>query len=333
MTGTGQFLVADIGGTHARFALAHASGGGIDVEKPSIWLTSMHESLIAALETFLAEKGRPRIDAVAVCAAGPVQGEGETASISMTNCPWHVSVAALSQATGVAHPVLMNDFAALARAVPELKPHELHRVGGGAPDAHAPIGILGPGTGLGVASLVPDAAGRYIPLAGEGGHVDLAPTDQREISIVYQLMQEYGRVSAERVLSGPGLVSLYMALGALGGSAERARPTGMDVSNWARLGKSPVAKEAVSLFCGWLGSVAGNLALTLGAKGGIFIGGGIVPGWVSDGTGLFDETLFRHRFEAKGRFKSYLAPIPVNVIMREDAALLGLAHAAEDASR
>lgn len=330
---TRRFLVADIGGTHARFALAEATDGDVAVATPSIWLTAIHESLDAALDAFLKEKGRPRLDAVAVCAAGPVEGEGEGASISMTNCPWEVSAGALARATGVGNAILMNDFAALALAVPELKAQELHRVGGGKGDARAPIGILGPGTGLGVASLVPDAAGHYIAVAGEGGHVDLAPTNAREISVVYQLMQEYGRVSAERVLSGPGLVALYMALGALDGSGERARPTGMDISNWARLGKSAVAKEAISLFCGWLGAVAGDLALTLGAKGGIFIGGGIVPGWIADGTGLFDAELFRHRFEAKGRFGSYLAPIPVYVIMREDAALLGLAHAAAKTAR
>ena len=173
-------------------------------------------------------------------------------------------------------------------------------------------------------------------LPGEGGHVDLAPTDAREIALVHQLMQEFGRVSVERVLSGPGLVALYMALGALGGARDKARPTAVDVANRARRDKSATAKEAVSLFCGWLGSVAGNLALTLGAKGGVYIGGGIVPGWIAQddkgGPALFDAKLFRHRFEAKGRFKSYLAPIPVNVIMREDPALLGLAHAALEAS-
>ncbi|HEX7776526.1 MAG TPA: glucokinase [Parvibaculum sp.] len=332
MTGeTRHFLVADIGGTNARFALAAAQGGEISVDAPSVWLTALYESLDIALDTFLKEKGKPRLDAVAVCAAGPIEGEGATASISMTNCPWDVSVAALARATGVAKPLLMNDFAALALAVPELKPRELHRVGGGAGDAAAPIGILGAGTGLGVAGLVPDARGHYIPVPGEGGHVDLAPTNAREISVVHRLLQEHGRVSVERVLSGPGLVALYETLGALDGSSEGGRPAAVDVAMWARSGKSALAKEAVALFCGWLGAVAGDLALTLGARGGIYIGGGIVPGWIAGGAGLFDERLFRHRFEAKGRFKSWLAPIPVNVIMREDAALLGLAHAAAKA--
>lgn len=328
----GLFLVADIGGTHARFALAHHAAGAMTIEPPSVWLTALHARLDQALAAFLHEKGSPRLDGVAVCAAGPVEGAGADALISMTNCPWDVSLATLTRATGVARPLLMNDFAALALAVPYLGPHELHKIGGGEGDRLCPIGVLGAGTGLGVATLVPAGEGRYLALPGEGGHVDLAPTNAREIAVVYQLMQEYGRVSVERVLSGPGLVTLYMALGALDGSPDRAQPMAVDVAMRARARSSAAAVEAVSLFCGWLGAVAGDLALTLGAKGGIYIGGGIVPGWIADSMkgepALFDEALFRRRFEAKGRFRAWLAPIPVHVIMRENPALLGLAHAA-----
>lgn len=329
------FLVADIGGTHARFALARQSGGALEVQTPSVWLTALYPTLDVALKAFLEQKGKPRLDAVAVCAAGPVQGAGAQTVIEMTNCPWEVSAAELSRATGVAEPLLVNDFAAQALAVPRLGAGEVRRIGGGEADASAPIAILGAGTGLGVATLVPKGDGHYIALPGEGGHVDLAPTDQREIAVIYQLMQEFGRVSVERVLSGPGLVALYMAIGALDGARDKARPTAVDVANRARMGSSQTAKEAVSLFCGWLGATAGNLALTLGAKGGVYIGGGIVPGWMAEddkgGPPLFDTKLFRHRFEAKGRFKTYLAPIPVNVMTREDPALLGLAWAAAEA--
>jgi len=323
------FLVSDIGGTNARFALARVRGKEIAVEAPTVFHTADYAVLEGALAAFLDLKGRPRLDAVAVCAAGPVEGEGASAHIHMTNCPWNVSVKALAEVTGVTRPLLVNDFAALARAVPELKPHELHAVGGGRADRHAPIGILGAGTGLGVAGLVPHG-GRYIPVPGEGGHVDLAPTNTREIEVLAHLMKIHGRVSVERVLSGPGLVALYATLAALDGASVEGRPTGADISEWAQAKSSPHAVEAVSLFCGWLGSVAGNLALTLGAKGGIFIGGGIVPGWIANERGLFDEALFRRRFEAKGRFEPYLAAIPVQVIMRGDTALLGLAHAARE---
>lgn len=325
------FLVSDIGGTNARFALARVIGSEVAVEAPTVLHTADYATLDAALAAFLEQKKRPHLDAVAVCAAGPVEGEGGRAHIHMTNCPWEVSVKALADATGVSRPVLVNDFAALARAVPALRPDELHAVGEGHALPDAPIGLLGAGTGLGVASLVP-VDRRFIVVPGEGGHVDLAPTNAREIEVLAHLMKGHGRVSVERVLSGPGLVALYSTLAALEGVPVEGKPTGADISKWAEARTSGLAVEAVSMFCGWLGSVAGNLALTLGARGGIFIGGGIVPGWIADDRGLFDEELFRRRFEAKGRFEAYLSAIPVNVIMRNDAALLGLAHAARDAS-
>ncbi len=323
------FLVSDIGGTNARFALARASDSGIAVDTPTIFHTVDYPALEDALAAFLDLKGRPPLDAVAVCAAGPVEGVGAEARIHMTNCPWDVAVKTLARVTGVTRPLLLNDFAALARAVPELTADELHAVGGGSADPQAPIGVLGAGTGLGVASLVPHG-GRYIAVPGEGGHVDLAPTNAREIEVLSRLITIHGHVSVERVLSGPGLVVLYTTLAALDGVLVDGRPTGADISDWAHAKSSAHAVEAVSMFCGWLGSVAGNLALTLGAKGGIFIGGGIVPGWIANERGLFDEALFRRRFEAKGRFEPYLAAIPAQVIMRGDTALLGLAHAARE---
>lgn len=328
-----RLLVSDIGGTHARFALALARDGAIDIGAPAVLKTADHAGFEAALDAFFGAEGWPRLDAVAVCAAGPVTGVGDAAHIHMTNCPWDVSVKALAAATGVARPLLLNDFAALARAVPVLTPRDLHPLGGGRRKSDAPIGVLGAGTGLGVAALVPDRAGAAIVVPGEGGHVDLAPTDAREMALLAHLMTLHGHVSVERVLSGPGLVAIFEALAALEGVSLEARPSGVEISDWARAHTSPLAVEAVSLFCGWLGSVAGNLALTLGAQGGIFIGGGIVPGWLDECPGLFDEALFRRRFEAKGRFAAYLAEIPVYAIMRRDAALLGLAHAALEEGR
>lgn len=328
-----RLLVADIGGTHARFALAHARDGAIDIDAATVFGTVDHPRLESALEVFLDGARRPRLDAVAVCAAGPVAGEGGAAHIRMTNCPWDISVRALAAATGVAKPLLLNDFAALARAVPALTPRDLHPLGGGRRKDGAPIGVLGAGTGLGVAALVADRAGGTIVVPGEGGHVDLAPTDARELALLAHLMTHHRHVSVERVLSGPGLVAIFEALAALDGTAPDARPSGAEISAWAEARTSPLAVEAVSLFCGWLGSVAGNLALTLGAQGGIFIGGGIVPGWLKERPGLFDEALFRRRFEAKGRFAAYLAEIPAYVIVRADAALLGLAHAALEDGR
>jgi len=157
--------------------------------------------------------------------------------------------------------------------------------------------------------------------AGEGGHADLAPTNARELAIVYQLMREYGHVSVERVLSGPGLETLYLAIAALDGVNLKQKPIAHDIARAAKTLSDPVAVEAVSQFTAWLGSVAGNVALTLGARGGVYIAGGIVAQWGD----LFDAKLFRHRFEAKGRMQHYLAPIPCYLVTAKDLAFRGLA--------
>lgn len=326
------YLLADIGGTNARFALAHDRDGVITLTPASVWLTALHATLDEALHAYLDQQGRPQLDAVAVCAAGPVEGEGASARIRMTNCPWDVSVAALAEATGIASPLLMNDFAALALSVPHLTASELRAIGGSEPpSATGPKAIIGAGTGLGVGSLVWGGSS-YIAIPGEGGHIDLAPGNTREIAVLHQLMLEYGHVSVERVLSGPGLVSLYRALASLSGEPPASNPMAVDIAARARAGTCPICVETISLFCGWLGAVAGDLALILGAHGGVYVGGGIVPGWLAtadmDGKPLFDAALFRRRFEAKGRFAAYMARIPIFVMMREDPALLGLAHAA-----
>lgn len=325
-------LVADIGGTNARFALAHRSDHNIEVAPPVVYKTAEHASFDDALQIFLAASGAPALSAVAACAAGPVEGEAQSAQIGLTNCPWEVSVAALARATGVARPLLVNDFAAVALAVPALQVHELHAIGPVlAPARRAPAGLLGAGTGLGMSAIV-FGDGVEMPLAGEGGHADLAANSAREAEVIEHLRARHGHVSVERVLSGPGLVALYDALCSLNGAATReiAPP---EIAARAHRRDDDIAVETVQLFCGFLGAVAGNLALTLGARGGIYIGGGIVPGWLSQHPGLFDEALFRTRFEAKGRMSHWLATVPVFVIRREDTALLGLARAAFAASR
>lgn len=328
LTEEGPLLVADIGGTNARFALAASRGGVIEVAPPSIFRTADYDNLELALDRFLHEAGRPRLAGVAACAAGPVMGEDAAAHIEMTNCPWNVTVGALARITGVAYPRLMNDFEALARSVPALSDGDLHPVGPVRKGVDgAPVGIIGAGTGLGVSALVSDGT-HEIALSGEGGHVDLAASGAREAEVLAYLQSLHGHVSAERVLSGPGLVALHAALAALAGEGETEPPSPAGIAERARAGTCARSVEAVRLFCGWLGAVAGDLALTLGARGGIYIGGGIVPGWLAEGPGLFDEVLFRTRFEAKGRLGPWLAAIPVFIIRRGDAALLGLARAA-----
>ena len=328
-----RYLLGDIGGTNARFALAtEGAGEPLSFLHKANFATADYRSLEDALSRFLSDIQRPSLDAVAICAAGPLFQEEGMARIRMTNCPWDISMEVIARVSGCVKPRLMNDFTALALAIPELPSDALHPVGEGVAEADRPIALLGAGTGLGVASLVHDGE-RYIPVPGEGGHVDLAATDEFEVEILRRFMARFGRVSVERVLSGPGLVSLYEVLGELRRRPVEVGLTPEEVASRAREGSCPLCVEAVSFFCGWLGSVAGNLALTIWASAGVYIGGGIVPGWIASGGGLFDEAHFRRRFEAKGRFAEHLARFPVHVITAEEPAFLGLVAAAREASR
>lgn len=309
-------LLADIGGTNVRLATLTGDGRITAVES---WLTALYPDFASAVQAYSQTTGLALpVGAAAVCAAGPVIDE----RIDLTNCVWNVSNAGIAAATGAKRVVLVNDFAAVARALPGLTDADLVRVGGGVPLDGAPKVALGPGTGLGVASVVPDGRGGWIAAPGEGGHVDLAATNDREIAVVHQLTREFGRVSVERVLSGPGLEMLYLTLASLDGVKLNARPIAHDIATAAFAKRDALAVEAVALFTGWLGSVAGNLALTLGARGGVYIAGGIVAQWGAS----FDAALFRHRFEAKGRMKSFLAPIPCYVVTAKDLAFRGLAE-------
>ena len=187
-----------------------------------------------------------------------------------------------------------------------------------------PIAVIGPGTGLGVSGLIP-AGEHWIPLQGEGGHVTLAVMNEREMAMVMQLHQRFSHVSAERVLSGPGLVNLYDALCAIEGIVPEVL-TPPEVTRRAKEASCRICLETVNMFCALLGTMAGNLVLTLGALGGVYIGGGIAPSLGA----LFTSSPFRDRFEDKGRYADYLAAVPTHVIHSELPAFVGLAHAFED---
>jgi len=243
--------------------------------------------------------------------------------VRMTNHAWQFSIEVLRRALGLQRLLLINDFAALALALPLLRPDEVRAVGGGTAVAGAPVALIGPGTGLGVSGLLRGANGRDSVVSGEGGHVTLAAADDEEAAVIDWLRRRFGHASAERALSGAGLQNLYLAWCALHG-----RPA----EDWgaAQIGARALARgdaacdAALELFLGLLGNVAGNLALTLGARGGVFIGGGIVPRW---GTRI-DGSKFRQRFEQKGRFADYLGRIPVQIIQPGGApALRGAARA------
>ncbi len=308
-------VLADIGGTNIRFATLSPDGM---LGHREAWLTSFYPGLSEALEAYREVTSlADRITAIAVCAAGPlVDG-----AIDLTNCTWKLSLDSVRAASGTSRVVLVNDFAAVARAIPELRSVDLDQVGGELPEPGATKLALGPGTGLGVACTVADGRGGWIANPGEGGHADLACNNDRELAIMFQLMRQFGHVSVERVLSGPGLEALYLAIAALDGRTFNTRPLAADIAKAARAGTDETAREAVTIFTGMLGSTAGSLALTLGARGGVYIAGGIVRQWGE----LFDRKLFRHRFEAKGRMRAYLAPIPCYIVTADDLAFRGLA--------
>lgn len=268
-------------------------------------------------EAYLREIGtKEPVRRGAFCAACPVLGDW----VQLTNSSWSFSIDATRRRLGLDRLEVVNDFVANALAVPLLTDADRVRVGGGPAVEHLPIAVLGPGTGLGVALLVPLGGGKVIPIATEGGHVTMAARTPREIAVLGVLQRRFGHVSAERVISGAGLVNLYHALCELEGLTPDADDPA-DVGNRALAGGDPVAREALDLMFGMLGTVAGNLALSAGALGGVAIMGGIVPRYLD----IFRDGSFREAFEAKGRFRTYMRGIPVDVVTHEYPAFLGLA--------
>jgi glucokinase len=308
-------LVADIGGTNARFAIALGDVNKITQIKSV--RTADYPSFVLAVRDYLRSVGAPKIQDAAIAVATAVNGD----QIKMTNCPWQFSIEAAREELGLTNLHVLNDFEALALSLPLIPKNELEKIGGGEPREHAPIVLLGAGTGLGVASLV-RADQRWIALPGEGGHVSISAANEREEKIIAFTRRQHKHVSAERLLSGMGLQNIYHAVASLSGvEPQRLEPS--FITNEALRGGDKFCVEAVEVFCAMLGTVAGNLALTIGARGGVYIGGGIVPK-LGD---YFARSSFRARFESKGRFSAYLAPIPTYVIHAESPALLGAATA------
>jgi glucokinase len=311
MTGT-RSLVADIGATNARFGLLDPSGRLLHTRTlPCTDHVTLEEAARAYLKSAQPD-ARPAEGAIAI--AGPVTGD----LLTMTNHPWTFSVKAVRDALGLDRLVVVNDFTAAAMAIPLLTEDDRLQVGDGEAVAGEVIGVIGPGTGLGVSGLVQGATG-WTALAGEGGHVTMAAVNDRESAVLTELRQRFSHISAERVISGQGLVNLHGALTRLGGH-EPAPLTPADVANRGLDGSDPVCVEALAMFCGMLGTVAGNLALTLGARGGVYIAGGIVPRLGA----FFTNSAFRERFVEKGRLRDYLGPIPTYVVTHQLPAFLGL---------
>ena len=314
MTVTNLALVADIGGTNARFGLVPR--GETQVRQERNLRCREFPGPVEAVRHYLGLVGDPDVRVAAFDVATAVTED----TIRLTNGPWSFSVSATRDALGLEQLRVINDFTALALSLPILDENEKRQVGRGAPVGDCAIGVIGPGTGLGVSGLLRDA-GRWVPLQGEGGHVAFSPVNEREDEILRVLRRDYGaHVSIERLLSGMGLTNIYRALCDLDGETpqilEPARITDEVLD-----GNDARCRETVDIFCGALGTAAANVAVTLGARGGVFIGGGIVP---KLGTYL-DRSDFRQRFEDKGRYRAYLSGIPTYVIVATTPALRGLA--------
>ncbi len=314
-------LLADVGGTNTRFAVQLRAGGAL--EHLAVTPSARHGSLREAVRWYLDGQGLPPPRAAAIGIANPVTGD----QVSMTNHDWSFSISQLQAALGLERLLVLNDFAVLALALPKLRPEDLRQIGGGAAAQDAPLAVIGAGTGLGMAGLLPVPAGRFATVAGEGGHGTLAAADEFEDRVVARLRTRFGHASAERALSGPGLENLHEACAALAGE-----PTPLlaapEITRRALAGEDAHCQRAVELFFSFLGTEAGNLALTLGARGGVYISGGVAPRLLP----LMQASPFRRRFEAKGRFASYLRPIPTWVIDSTfSPALIGAAAALDQA--
>jgi glucokinase len=319
MTHAQEIVVGDIGGTHARYALAEIVGRHVvKLSEPVTLLARDHISLAASWAAFGRILGRALPRAAALAVASPVGGE----VLKFTNSPWVIRPAALRQELGVDAVTLVNDFGAVGHALSALRPADYAHLAG--PDRDLPengvITVIGPGTGLGVAHVLRREAHAHV-IECEGGHIDFAPLDTVEDAILARLRQRFTRVSAERVCAGPGLLNLYEALAAIEGRPVTVRD---DKALWtlAASGEDSLATEALQRFCLTLGAVAGDLALAQGANA-VVVAGGILPRILP----TLLNSGFAHRFVAKGRFEMMMARMPIKLITHPNPGLLGAAAA------
>ncbi len=307
-------LLADIGGTYARFALEVAPG---EFAHPASLRCSEHVDFHAVVSAYLAGlPGGVPVDIrnAAVAIANPVAGD----EVRMTNYHWRFSIEQMREKLKFDNLVVVNDFTALAMALPGLLPNQRRQVGGGAVVPRSVLGLIGAGSGLGVSGLIPAGEDGWIALGTEGGHSSFSPHDERELAILQFAWRQHGHVSFERLLSGPGIELIHRALCVIAGKPYQplAAP---EITRLGLAGEDATCAETLEVFCGVLGTAAANLAVTQGAFGGVYIGGGIVPRL---GT-YFDQSPFRSRFEDKGRFTDYMKGIPTFVITATDSTLVG----------
>lgn len=305
-----QVLVGDVGGTNARLALCSLQDGSLSHIKN--YSGAEYPSLEAVIRVYL-EETAAKVSSACIAIACPITGDW----VAMTNHTWAFSQSEMQQNLGLTHLSIINDFTAISMAIPALKAEDKIQFGGEAAQAGKPIAVYGAGTGLGVAHLV-HTGEAWMSLPGEGGHVDFAPNSTEEVMVLEALREELGHVSAERLLSGPGLVNIYRGL-VLSDERVPEKLQPKDVTERALADEDIDCRRALSLFCVLMGRFGGNLALNLGTFGGVYIAGGIVPRFLE----FFKASGFRVAFEDKGRFHSYLESIPVFLITHEQPGLLG----------
>ena len=311
MQATQYSLVADIGGTNARFAMvADSTSKAIE---PLNLRCADYATIVDATLAYLdlVALGKPYQAAISI--ASPVTGD----ALNMMNHSWSFSVSETRQALGLRHLKVLNDYTALALALPDLRDDQRLQIGNGQGLAGHPIAVLGPGTGLGVSAVVP-ANNHWLPLESEGGHASYGPLNAREQAIIEVMRERLEHVSAESLVSGRGLSLIYEVITRIDQGAG-VKLTPVEVTQRALELDCPVALETLSIFCNILGTIAGNLALTLGARGGVYIGGGIILRILD----YFSRSGFRERFEKHGRLTPYLRSIPTYVINTDYPALAG----------
>ncbi len=321
---TDWHLIGDIGGTNARFGLVEP--GDTQYREIATYQVADFPDFADVLTQLMADTVREGLtengpSGVCLAVAGPPHVE----TVSFTNSSWRFSRDLIASHTGASRIEIINDFAAVARALPALTPDDYTQIGEGQIQVGCTAVALGPGTGLGVAGLATNAAGNPNVITGEGGHIDFAPVTDAEIEVFRHMRARFGRVSIERLICGDGIVNIYQAL-----AQYRQQPATMtqasDIGRAAGADDDPLAKETMAMFFTVLGASAGNFALTFGARGGVYIAGGIAPRYID----LLRRSDFRARFLAKGRFADYLSVIPTFVVTHPGIGLLGAALALTD---
>lgn len=307
-----EAIVADIGGTNARFGLVNFNG---EIEHISVLQCSDFRGIEDAFRQFFSEIGRASPQ-VAIAVACPVQLD----SVKLTNNHWSFSKQQLMRRLNFSELLVINDFTAQSLASVSVDKSSFETIQQGSEDPNAPIFVIGPGTGLGVGGVVIDAHGEWTPLSTEGGHVTMAAQTEDEWRLLTMLRKEYSHVSAERLISGPGLVLIYRTLCAFEGVAPRVNSPHLMIES---VSEDPLIRRSLELFAGFFGTVASDGCLTLGATGGCCIAGGVIPKLGE----YFRRDIFLERFRAKGRFKDYLSNIPIKILLDSEAGLYGLKRA------